>query len=103
MIAPHASLLQPFLMLRDPMLLQSLYGLGREPYPTATFRRLGQAEGFAVGSQGLSNVQPPVVEIHVVPPQTEQFSPAHPSLDDQYVQCPPPIVPSSLQEKSGLS
>ena len=68
MIAPHTPLFQPFLMLRDLVFLQSLYGLGREPYPTAKGRRLGKAEGFAVVSQGLSNVQPPVVEVHVVPP-----------------------------------
>jgi hypothetical protein len=62
-IAPHTPLFQSFLMLRDLVLLQSLYGLGSEPYPTATLRRLRQAEGLAVGSQGLPDVQPPVVEV----------------------------------------
>src|SRR5215211_9302417 len=89
-------------MLRNLVLLQGFYSPGREPYPTATLCRLGQVEGLAIVSQGLSNVQPPVVEVHVVPPKTEQFSPAHPSLDDQHVQCLPSIVPSSLQEEAGL-
>src|SRR5215211_4073969 len=89
-------------MLRNLVLLQGFYSPGREPYPTATLCRLGQVEGLAIVSQGLSNVQPPVVEVHVVPPKTEQFTPAHPGLDDKHVQSLPPIVPSSLQEEAGL-
>src|SRR5829696_1228662 len=89
-------------MLRNPVLLQRFYGLGCEPYPTATLRRLGQAEGLAVGSQSLSDVQPPVVEVHIVPPQTEHFSPAHPRMNDQHVQCLPPVVPSGFQEQASL-
>jgi len=47
-------------------------------------------------------VELPDVEVHVVPPQANQFAPAQPGLNDQHVQRLPPIAPRALQEHARL-
>jgi|SRR5215208_210718 hypothetical protein len=98
-IFPQVSELEPFRVLSRFVGLESLYGAPREPYaPSLAVLRRSES-GTALGLRlGAPHAQDPSVEVHVFPPESQQFADSQTSGDSQHVEGLEAVAAASRRE-----